>query len=318
MTGLPDPGDTPRTLKPETWETLVDSVVSGKCTPFLGAGVAVPHLPTGAALAKVFARAYEYPLDDVTNLPRVTQYVASTYDATYVKGRVCRFLANKQRVTDRRLDGALPLNYRNLARLGLPLYITTNYDDYMQRALAAARGGVNPEVELCPWRAPWTLPDRGSQRLPADRPVVFHLHGHLRDPDSILLTDDDYVEFTASLAHYANPVENPMTPDYVRTALSDTKLLFIGYSLEDWNFRVLMRNLLRHQQILTSSERGNISIQLANRRMSPERRERAEKFLEAHLIKSSVVDVHWGDAGEFLADLVAKVEEKRRRQRIAS
>src|SRR5262245_4253420 len=107
-----------RSLRPETWATLVDSVVDGECTPFLGAGVAVPYLPTGGFLARVLARLYEYPLDDVTNLARVAQYVASRYEPAFVKRRVCRYLRFKQQVAERQLQGSPPVNYLNLARLG--------------------------------------------------------------------------------------------------------------------------------------------------------------------------------------------------------
>ncbi|OLF15046.1 hypothetical protein BU204_23490 [Actinophytocola xanthii] len=270
--------------------------------------MAVPYLPTGGLLAKVLARRYEYPLDDVTNLARVAQYIASSHEPAFVKRRVCAYLERKQRVAERKLGGGLPANHLRLARLGLPIYVTTNYDDYLERAVASITG-VQPLVEICRWHDQFeSEPGRPARReQSAATPRIFHLHGHLRTPSSLLLTEDDYVDFTVSLAQRNNQ-KNPMVPLYVRRALANTNLLFIGYSLEDWNFRVLMRHLMKQQKIQPHNARNSISIQLANNRMPPDRRRRAEKFLEVYLKTSSSVDVHWGDAGPFLAELLRRVE----------
>lgn len=299
-------------LREETWETLVDSIVAGECTPFLGAGIAVPHLPTGALLARVLARRYEYPLDDITNLARVAQYVASTHEPAFIRRRVCDHIKRKQRIAEKRLNG-LPANHLHLARLELPIYITTNYDDFLHRAIGMHGG--SPSREICRWHDQLltTLgPYPETSPTPAE-PMVFHLHGHVTTPSSILLTEDDYVDFTVSLARRRSTQKNSLIPHRVRRALGDTNLLFIGYSLEDWNFRVLMRHLMEQQNILPHKARNSISIQLANHRMPEERRQRAQKFLEEHLKTSASVDLHWGDAGSFLVELEQRVERARRR-----
>src|SRR4051794_11602450 len=48
------------------------------------------------------------------------------------------------------LGDDLPNNPRRLARLELPIYVTTNYDDYLERAFAAV-GRPAPAVEICRW-----------------------------------------------------------------------------------------------------------------------------------------------------------------------
>jgi SIR2-like domain len=299
-------------LSEESWETLVDSIVSGECTPFLGAGIAVPHLPTGALLARVLARRYEYPLDDITNLARVSQYVASTHQPAFIKRRVCKYIARKQKVAKQRLGG-LPINHLRLARLELPVYITTNYDEFLQGAIGTHLGrSATPEI--CRWN------DQLLRRLgpyqytnpTSAAPAVFHLHGHLETPSSILLTEDDYVDFAVNLARRGNTQKTSLIPHWVRRALGDTDLLFIGYSLEDWNFRVLMRHLMEQQNITPHNAGTSISIQLANHKMPEERRRRAQKFLEEHLKTSASVDVYWGDAGSFLEELETRVDRARR------
>ena len=297
-----------RSLREETWETLVDSVVNRECTPFLGAGVATPYLPRGSELAVDLAKEFNYPLDDDTNLARVTQYIASMHQPSYVKRKVRTRLQEAQNRAAEALEGGPPPNHLMLARLGLPLYVTTNYDDYLERALVAVRP-AEPVVEICRWN------DRLASELPKYRreeptqatPTIFHLHGHMRHPNSLVITQDDYIDFTVSLAQRAVNKVDPVIPHFVRRALGNTNLLFVGYSLEDWNFQVLLRFIMRQQGVLSHERYNSISVQLSNPSMQADRKRLAEQFLENYLKTSSSIDVYWGDAGPFLKELLHRV-----------
>jgi len=300
-------------LRPETWATLVDAVVAGHCTPFLGAGIGVPYLPTGAKLATDLATEFKYPLDDVTNLARVTQYIASSFDAPYVKRRVCERIVQAQAAATEQLAGGLPQNYTTVARLGLPIYITTNYDDYLERAIASTSSTTKYQREICRWSEILLsdFPSYSKIKPTPSSPMVFYLHGHVSVQNSILVTEDDYIDFTVSLGQGPTAKADAMIPHFVRRALGNTNLLFIGYSLEDWNFRVLMRHLMKQQQVQPHSRSSSISIQLSATNMPAERRERAEKFLESYLKTSSSIDVYWGDAQSFLDRLYQEVVRSR-------
>ena len=302
--------DDATSMPEETWETLVDSVVSGECTPFLGAGLAVPYLPRGADLAADLAREFNYPLDDNTNLARVTQYIASLHEPAFAKRRVCQRLKTAQDRAVESLGGNPPQNHVMLARLGLPVYVTTNYDEYLERAVAVQRG-ANPTVETCRWsdRLAGELPKYGRAEPTRTMPTIFHLHGHMSRPSSVLITEDDYIDFTVSLAQRAVNKMDPVIPHFVRRALGNTNLLFVGYSLEDWNFRVLMRFIMKQQGVLSHDRHSSLSVQLSKKRMPPDRRRLAEKFLERYLKTSSSIDVYWGDAGPFLEELLHRVQK---------
>jgi hypothetical protein len=309
--------DEPRenTLRPETWETLVDAVLAQECTPFLGAGIAVPFLPRGAQLAEDLAQEFDYPLDDVTNLARVAQYIASRHQPSYAKRRVCERIREAQARAAAQLDHGVPENHLVLARLRLPLYVTTNYDDYLQRAIRAV-GTAEPTVEICRWndRLAADLPKYSTKKPTEESPTVFHLHGHIAEQNSVLVAEDDYIDFTVSLAQRREKTD-PVIPHFVRRALGNTNLLFIGYSLEDWNFRVLLRHIMKQQQVQLHDRYSSLSIQLASKNLPPDKRCRAEEFLEKYLRTSSAIDVYWGDAGEFLRDLEQRVQERRSRAR---
>ena len=40
----------------------------------------------------------------------------------------------------------------------------------------------------------------GQPDIDADNPVVFHLHGHLGLAESLVLTEDDYLDFLVSIS----------------------------------------------------------------------------------------------------------------------
>jgi hypothetical protein len=295
-------------LRQETWDTVVDSIRNAACTPFLGAGVSMPYLPSGGMLAGQLADDFDYPLADRTNLARVAQFIASSRrDPAFVRRRVSSHIRAAQREAVAALGDDLPDNHRRLARLELPIYVTTNYDDYLERAFAAV-GRPAPAVEICRWNDALVdeLPRYDKTPPTSTSPLIFHMHGHISAPDSILVTEDDYIDFTVSLAQRTD--RDPVLPHFVRRALGNTNLLFIGYSLGDWNFRVLMRHLMKQQQVQQHQKRNSISIQLSDDQMPPEQRARAEEFLEAYL-ETSRIEVHWGDAAPFLAELQQQLAE---------
>ena len=134
-------------LREETWQLLVASILHGTCTPVLGAGVSVPHLPRGSELAVALAEEHEYPFADNTNLARVSQYIASTRDTAFLKRSCCSIWKTPEGCRAF-LRGNPPDNHLMLARLGLPLYITTNYDDYLQKAIGVVQSGAAVRRDL--------------------------------------------------------------------------------------------------------------------------------------------------------------------------
>jgi hypothetical protein len=307
-------GDQPTVEQPldeKVWTALVDSVLEGKCTPFLGAGVAWPHLPTGKALATTLAEEFDYPLNDRTNLPRVAQYIATVHDDSFfAKRRVRDHIAAKQEEFRTSNAASFPNNYRLLANLRLPIYITTNYDDFMDGALAAV--SRKPHVEVCRWNDQLQddLDSYPDIKPTAAQPLVFHLHGRLPDEGSLLVTEDDYIDFTVSLGRQN---EDSVIPHWIRRVLSRTALLFVGYSLEDWNFRVLMRQLMKQQSIQRHERALSVSIQLSDTTIPAERRPDAERFL-ADYLGTSKIRIFWGPAEPFLEELDRRVgaEERNR------
>jgi hypothetical protein len=147
------------------WKTLLANLQTGACVPFLGAGACIPLLPTGAALAaEVLTRAAldpPYPFEERTNLARVTQYVASVWnDVPRTKHLVAEVLHERVEKAKSKDGSGLPPIHKCLAQLRLPVYITTNYDDLLEQALAGIPG-VRPRSEICRWSEELLAEDSG-------------------------------------------------------------------------------------------------------------------------------------------------------------
>lgn len=290
-------------IRETDWTVLLDKIRRRQCTPFLGAGISEPQIPAGGEFSTRLAKEFQYPLTDVTNLPRVAQYVATSYgDSQFAKGKVADLILECERRPPDFSDPAQP--HRFLADLHLPMYLTTNYDRFMTKALET----TVPEVStlMCRWNYETRRDEGVLVATPtAERPLVYHLHGLATNLASMLLTEDDYVDFLMEAqADLAQVVPCP-----IQEALATTSLLFVGYSLNDWNFRVLMRSVMR--KINKTSKRMNVSVQLppGDNSIAPDRREAAEAFLCDYL-GTEQVTVHWGDAREFLTELRQRWEAR--------
>ena len=181
-----------------------------------------------------------------------------------------------------------------LADLELPLYLTTNYDGLMAGALAAR--GRPAARELCGWNdlvrelQPSKL-DAGFEPTPAT-PLVYHLHGHHELPQSMVLTEDDYLAFLVRIST-DNTVR--LLPSKVRSALATTSLLFVGYSLSDWDFRVLFRGLMG--SLGSTLGMTSIAVQLdpSPEDATAERRAAAQEYLNGYFeqIQTIKVRLYW-------------------------
>jgi hypothetical protein len=286
------------------WKALADSVRSGECTPLLGAGACTPTLPTGTELAAELAEEFNYPLHDREDLARVMQFLSITSgDATFAKREVLKRIRDRGYPT---FGGDEP--HHALASLDMPIYLTTNYDDFMVSALQAQRRDFRRDYcrwkqELAPHPGIWQSEPDFKPTL--DRPVVYHLHGCDLLAQSLVATEDDYIEYIYNIARSGSMTKTvnrswEIFPPAVLNAISANCLMFIGYRLADWNFRILFRWLVL--SLGNSHKRLKVGVQLA-----PVNDERlaaaAEDYLNKYFHKIFEVYVYWGTAPEFVAEL---------------
>jgi SIR2-like domain len=283
-------------MRDPDWRLLLARVEDGLCTPFLGAGAVVPALPLGSSIARKWAAEHEYPLEDDHDLARVAQYL-SVYqdDAMYPKELICDELARLAPP-----DFSAPGEAHGvLAALPLPVFITTNYDDSMCAALRAM--DKDPRREICRWNSspalaaePSPISEPGYEPTVAN-PLVFHLHGHLGLPESLVLTEDDYLDFLVAISR-----DPDLLPHRIQRALAGTSLLFLGYRLADWDFRVIHRGLVAAME--ASLRRLSVTVQLTP---SDPARDYLDRYFSALKLR-----VYWGNAAEFAAELQTRWRQR--------
>lgn len=200
---------------------MLARIGDGLCTPFLGAGASTHVLPLAADIAQRWAHAHGYPLEDPHDLARVAQFLAVHQD----DGMYPKELLRAEFRASPAADISSPDEPHGvLAALPLPLYITTNYDDSMYRALKAV--GKDPRREVCRWNHSPALAQEvspfadGAYTPTPANPLVYHLHGHLGVPESLVLTEDDYLDFLVAIAR-----DPTILPHQIQRGLAGTSLL---------------------------------------------------------------------------------------------
>jgi hypothetical protein len=295
-------GELIRAFDENAWKRTVYLIGKGMCTPFIGAGASADQLPVAGNLAATLACEYQFPFDDDRDLARVTQFAAVREGSRqYVK----------QRLTDEMFAGVQLPDFRAsdephalLADLRLPIYVTTNYDDFMYEALADR--GRAPLRAICPWYTKDRTEVEEATALfresigydpDSTRPIVYHLHGHHSIPESLVLTEDDYIDFLVRVSG-----DPGLLPPVIQRSLMSKMLLFVGYSLADWTFRVIFRGLLSARPPLASH--SHVSVQLPPPVGAPadERPLRIQEYLDRYFERQNIC-ICWMTAREFSAEL---------------
>jgi len=142
---------------------------------------------------------------------------------------------------------------RLLARLPLPIFITTSPYNFLEYALEA--NGKQPRTQVILWSRwsdirPEHSTDPSFHPTPVE-PVVYHLYGLEDYPYTLVISEDDYLNFLKHVIADTNTRE-PIIPLRLRQAFAESSLLLFGYDQHDWDFRVLF-------SLITDSRRKDIS-----------------------------------------------------------
>jgi hypothetical protein len=297
-----------KNFKEDDWILLIDRIKDKGCTPFIGPGVHEDGFERLSALARGFAQRWDYPLEDSGELARVGRFVSAKFSVDYARARL---LEEYQKLPPPDYSDELDPHVI-LASLPFPVYITTNHDDSMTEALRRAER--LPQMEICRWKESisYKSPFLGEHGEPAPAtPVVFHFYGypyregHKVSPESLVYTEDDYFEFLLNVASDEDTIPLP-----IRKAMSGTSLLFLGYRLDDWDFRVLFHLLLA--KYLRVDSRVHVSVQVPIGEARPEeQRRKIEEFFDRYITSKRLdIRVYRGTSRQFTRDLKKRLESQ--------
>jgi hypothetical protein len=323
---LGNPGKILGPLQESAWKTLLDNIRRKNCTPILGPGVTAGLLPQPDEVARELASKSVFPFPNPNDFLRVSQ-VIGTIDDTSLREQVLSILVAGFRKRIGLAADGLDLNlsaaiekadwkslgprlfeseiHRQLAALNLPLYVTTNIDNFMALALEAKAGKVRRET--ISWRTPPSERYDLDSPPTADNPVVLHLFGTDDEIQSMVLTEDDHLDYLANISHD----HDNFLPFSVNDRLASTTLLFLGYRLEDLNLKVILRGLLTHLD-LGKWNRLQLAVQLElssqDEATEKEVIDYLQRTIRQYFPVKAPVQIYWGSAQQFMADLTARWE----------
>jgi hypothetical protein len=155
--------------------------------------------------------------------------------------------------------------------------------------------------EICLWNEDLThlKPTLSDYDPTPEKPLVYHLHGTYEILESLVLTEDDYLEFLAAISREQN-----LLPPRIQQAFADTSLLFLGYKIADWDIRVLFHILKGYYK---RRGRKHLSVQLVPGGIPEAQKEKALEYLDDYFDELHI-QVYWQDCREFAAELRTRWE----------
>ena len=308
------------------WPFLLQNISYGKCLPILGPRINEGLLPDANLAAEKLATKYDYPYKspDRQRLTQVAQFVGlkdrSLLQDDYLrlmKQSLPRYLGLTLTDEERKQYGRASFSetvagigwakkvfesqenqiHHRLAEMEFPLYLTTNFDNFMEEALRYQN--LNPSHAGPRWRQQG---DQVQYVLPeptAEKPLVFHLNGYDGD-ERLILSEDDYLAHLVSLARD----QDHLLPMNIIRALSQQSFMLLGFSLDDWEFRVILQGILR--SIAQTGVKRHIGVQLEID--ATENIKNVEAYLQEYLGQFKV-DIYWGTVTQFVNELYTYWQE---------
>lgn len=252
-------------------------VLDGRVVPLLGAGANLcgrtaamgawapgsRWLPSGAELANYLADYCDYP-EESRDLGRVSQYVSAVLgDQPLYQELHDLFVADYEPTALHRFLAEIPAIVRGLPvapRDRHQLIVTTNYDDALERAFNDAGEAFDLVSYVCDGedrgKFVHTAPDAEPELIERPneyaalsldhRTVILKIHGAVdrADPerDSYVITEDHYIDYLTR-----TDVAN-LLPITLAAKLRQSHILFLGYSLRDWNLRAIFHRIWQERR----------------------------------------------------------------------
>jgi hypothetical protein len=385
------------------WRTFVSEIGEGRLAPFVGDWTSNPDRET---FLREWAQEIEYPFQDGHGMARLAQFLSVSLNDTAARRQFLDFARERVKCPDFEQLPDHPL--MRLAKLNLPLYVTTSYYDFLEKALEFA--GKNPRTEISYWRdnlkpvseqtseadfraalldsltenysveelrtlafkldidyedlpgqdrvgkttlareliANLTrrkrLPDLmakveeerpdihwddslnnltekdigreapGIVRIPStyeeepdyepspENPLVYHLYGLEAYPSSLVLTEDDYLDFLVRISQDFDTI-----PPRVRRYFTTSSIMLLGYKLQNWDFKALFRGVVK---TMPNFGQLNLAIQIdpVEEESSILSVEDAQDYLERYFERADFW-IYWGKSDDFMDELQSRLGE---------
>jgi hypothetical protein len=306
-----DQGNQPSKIYRTTLELLADKLLQEKCMIFLGAGASFDHnkpgLPTGSELSKDMSEACGLEWHEYIPLSTIGFYYESFSSREilnkFIKGKIDNPKIQPSTTIEHLIKIIKILEEKNKRTL----VMSTNYDRHFELAyknefgcepeVVIYNGGIDPkehrnkklhvglgDFEECPMR--W---------VPQKNTCLYKMHGCISKPEgqNLVITEEDYINF---LSNALSSDEKKKLLNYITGEISLKTILFVGYSLSDWNFRVI------YKAVKEGINMESYAVQFFDASKSSEEAKKRWKIMTGFWEDKRVIIINT-DASDFMGDL---------------
>ena len=241
-------------IKEVHMKLIIERINEGRCVPFLGAAgnvecekLGYKGLPLGTDIATELVKQISFTGRDPKDLAKVSLEFEFCTDRSFLIKSLKTILPDNE-------CEASPL-LKTIARIPFKLIITTNYDRLMERALEDE--GREFRVVVQPtdgFDNTSGIQKMLNELIEYEGRIIYKIHGTFNgstrffigqmdenELDSLIVTEDDYIQFLMVMDKQEQKIG---IPRQITSKLSYSTLLFLGYSLEDWDFRTIYKGLI--------------------------------------------------------------------------
>ncbi|MCX6629881.1 MAG: CHAT domain-containing protein [Candidatus Solibacter sp.] len=314
----------------DQWASICRFAARGECVPIVGPDLAESVFGSTRDIAVELAAANGFPLSaaDGSDPAKVAQYIYTKASLEGARQAVRDSLFRRMQKKHQEMFGSVdrtmtppvlldriaarmaedPDNpYGILASLNAKVYVTAGSDPLLELFLGKA--GKRPVELVCNWRDE-RRETRGEPELTSDptaaSPVIYYAYGKTKYEDTWVLTEDDFFDYLIQMSKYG------LMPGAVNEALTTGSLMFLGFSLDDWKFRILFRMILAKGGSAQLRNYNHVGVQLNPDETTLADAERARKYLERYFGETKI-DIYWGTAADYLKELRSQMKNARGR-----
>lgn len=304
------------------WKALINDITKGEFTPIIGWGLSEAVYGRAEELARQLALKNNFPMAPFQrgDLPLVLQFLSVNQSRSYIADalqiQMCEEIkARHQDLFNPRLSfeelskkaGHFQLQdqqdpYRILAALRTKIFITATPDNLLIQALEKA--GKKPFSCYAIWK------DNSERQAPykkeptVEEPMVYHIFGQFDKRESLVLTEDDYFDYLIGAS-----LNQKKMPYMVKHALANQLLIFLGFQITDWSFRVLFRLIKSLGGKAAGEDYAHAAVQIDPEGDLIADVASARKYLKDYYYHKNKISIFWGGSDEFLCQLQQRLPD---------
>lgn len=227
-------------MKERKWRKFLRDIQENRCILMLGSGLSGLSVDgkwksLTAAFSEYLAEQLEeeeiaYEKSQKNNLPYIAQLFLTIEDVRRID------LEDEAKDFLKRHTKNIPPIYHLLAKLPFNLIVNTTFDNYLERAFNQA-GKFSKSYYYNYKRK--GLEEIDPKSISDKTPLIYNLFGSIEKTESLVLADEDQVEFVRNVVR-----EDPGVPEQIMEQFDHSKTyLFLGFNVDHWQFRLLLESL---------------------------------------------------------------------------